>query len=152
MFEAEGPSCRYPDYIMAASPPEKTEVEQTQSGEDDGDMKMQEEGQQGQGLGDFEVKEQDRWLPIANGWSSLILYTHPWSTVTLSQGFVCHPPITPRFDLPMPCVERCVGNAVAQFSVPQRLVPLPSCEKPTKQSCPTIPATSVGRRGPIRRA
>lgn len=54
---------------MAASPPEKTEVEQTQSGEDEGDMSRQDEGAQGAGLGDFEVKEQDRWLPIANGWS-----------------------------------------------------------------------------------
>lgn len=25
---------------------------------------------------DFEVKEQDRWLPIANGWSRSILFMH----------------------------------------------------------------------------
>jgi nuclear transcription Y subunit beta len=29
-------------------------------------MDREQEGAQGQGLGDFEVKEQDRWLPIAN--------------------------------------------------------------------------------------
>ena len=29
-------------------------------------MDREQEGTQGQGLGDFEVKEQDRWLPIAN--------------------------------------------------------------------------------------
>lgn len=52
---------------MAASPQSKEpDVEQNQSaGEEDG-MDRNEEAQ---GLGDFEVKEQDRWLPIANGWS-----------------------------------------------------------------------------------
>ncbi|KAJ9662508.1 hypothetical protein H2198_001397 [Neophaeococcomyces mojaviensis] len=50
---------------MAASPPKEPDVEQTQSGEEEGDMSRQDEGQGG-GLGDFEVKEQDRWLPIAN--------------------------------------------------------------------------------------
>lgn len=50
---------------MAASPPKDPDVEQTQSGEEEGDMSRQEEAQ-GIGLGDFEVKEQDRWLPIAN--------------------------------------------------------------------------------------
>jgi len=51
---------------MAASPPKETELEQTQSGDEEGDMSRHDEGQGG-GLGDFEVKEQDRWLPIANG-------------------------------------------------------------------------------------
>lgn len=63
---------------MAASPSKDPDVEQTQSGEEEGDMSRQDEGQGG-GLGDFEVKEQDRWLPIANGWSSFISLctTHP---------------------------------------------------------------------------
>lgn len=58
---------------MANSPPKDQEVEQTQSGEEGEDMSRQDENAQG-GLGDFEVKEQDRWLPIANGWFSFILY------------------------------------------------------------------------------
>jgi len=36
-----------------------------------------------QGLGDFEVKEQDRWLPIANGWLCFITES------PLSQGLIC---------------------------------------------------------------
>lgn len=50
---------------MAASPPKEPDVEQTQSGEEEGDMSRQDDTQGG-GLGEFEVKEQDRWLPIAN--------------------------------------------------------------------------------------
>lgn len=54
---------------MSASPPKEQDVEQNaQSGEDENPMDREQEGAQGQGLGDFEVKEQDRWLPIANGW------------------------------------------------------------------------------------
>lgn len=52
---------------MAASPPEKPEVEQPQSGDEGDDMNRVGDDAQGGGLGDFEVKEQDRWLPIANG-------------------------------------------------------------------------------------
>lgn len=50
---------------MAASPPESKDVEHPPSGEDDGDMNIRDEGPGT--LGEFEVKEQDRWLPIANG-------------------------------------------------------------------------------------
>lgn len=50
---------------MAASPLESKDVEHPPSGEDDGDMNIREEG--AGALGEFEVKEQDRWLPIANG-------------------------------------------------------------------------------------
>ena len=54
---------------MSDSPPKEVDAEQgAQSGEDENPMDNREEGTQGQGLGDFEVKEQDRWLPIANGW------------------------------------------------------------------------------------
>ena len=57
---------------MSASPPKEQDVEQSaQSGEEQDHMDREGEAQ-GQGLGDFEVKEQDRWLPIANGWSCLI--------------------------------------------------------------------------------
>jgi hypothetical protein len=56
---------------MADSPSKADpDVEPNQhSGDDDNThMDRDQEGVQGQGLGDFEVKEQDRWLPIANGW------------------------------------------------------------------------------------
>jgi len=69
-------------YIMAASPPKEPDVEQTQSGEDEEQMSRQEEAQGG-GLGDFEVKEQDRWLPIANGWSFPIPHVSPHGSQTL---------------------------------------------------------------------
>jgi hypothetical protein len=59
-------------YIMSDSPPKETDVEQSaQSGEEENPMDREQEGTQ-QGLGDFEVKEQDRWLPIANGWLRFI--------------------------------------------------------------------------------
>ncbi len=52
-------------------------------------MDREQEGAQ-QGLGDFEVKEQDRWLPIANGWSRFI-----------------SEPVVAVFDLLVPCVTYC---------------------------------------------
>ena len=53
---------------MSASPPKEPDVEQNaNSGEEQEHMDRDQEGTQGTGL-DFEVKEQDRWLPIANGW------------------------------------------------------------------------------------
>jgi nuclear transcription Y subunit beta len=61
---------------MADSPSKaEPDVEQNQQSGDDENTHMDrdQEGVQGQGLGDFEVKEQDRWLPIANGWSRFIL-------------------------------------------------------------------------------
>ncbi|RMZ81182.1 hypothetical protein DV737_g2659, partial [Chaetothyriales sp. CBS 132003] len=63
------PVCRYPTaYIMSNSPPAERDVEQSaQSGEEQDQMDREQEGAHGSGLGDFEVKEQDRWLPIANG-------------------------------------------------------------------------------------
>ena len=65
---------------MAASPQSKEpDVEHNQPVEE-GDMDANEEAQ---GLGDFEVKEQDRWLPIANGWSIPFLFLPSPSGVTL---------------------------------------------------------------------
>ena len=53
---------------MSDSPPKEPDVEQNvNSGEEQEHMDRDQEGTQGTGL-DFEVKEQDRWLPIANGW------------------------------------------------------------------------------------
>lgn len=53
---------------MSASPPKDSEVEagvQSQSS-DEMEREQAESSQQPSGF-DFEVKEQDRWLPIANG-------------------------------------------------------------------------------------
>lgn len=63
---------------MSASPPKEPDVEQNaQSGEEQDHMDREQEGTQGTGL-DFEVKEQDRWLPIANGWYSFSpMFTSP---------------------------------------------------------------------------
>lgn len=66
---------------MAASPPKDTDIDH-QSGEEEGDMSRHEEAQGG-GLGDFEVKEQDRWLPIANGWFFPIPHVSPQCPQTL---------------------------------------------------------------------
>ncbi|EXJ86945.1 nuclear transcription Y subunit beta [Capronia epimyces CBS 606.96] len=52
---------------MSTSPPKDPDVEQSaQSGEEQDHMDREQEGAQGIGAGEFEVKEQDRWLPIAN--------------------------------------------------------------------------------------
>lgn len=55
---------------MSATPPKEKGVEPgAQSPADDSEPPMDREPQdtQGQGGYEFEVKEQDRWLPIANG-------------------------------------------------------------------------------------
>ena len=62
---------------MADSPskPEPDVEQNQQSGDDENNlMDRDQEGAPGQGLADFEVKEQDRWLPIANGWSRFICH------------------------------------------------------------------------------
>ncbi|CRG90260.1 Transcriptional activator HAP3 [Talaromyces islandicus] len=52
---------------MSASPPKEPEVEhENQSGDDPESMDRDNQDPSGQGQGEFEVKEQDRWLPIAN--------------------------------------------------------------------------------------
>lgn len=54
--------------MSSASPPKEPEVERgTQSGDDAEQMERENPETQAQGQGEFEVKEQDRWLPIANG-------------------------------------------------------------------------------------
>ena len=82
---------------MADSPSKpEPEVEQNhQSGDDENNlMDRDQEGAQGLGLGDFEVKEQDRWLPIANGWSRFI------ALAVLCYVAICRH----AFDLFVPCV------------------------------------------------
>jgi nuclear transcription Y subunit beta len=57
---------------MSSTPPKKEGVEPGPQSPDDSEPHMDREAQdtQAQGLGyEFEVKEQDRWLPIANGGS-----------------------------------------------------------------------------------
>lgn len=52
--------------MSSASPSKEPDVEpEVQSGEDQETMDKDQDPMQGQG--EFEVKEQDRWLPIANG-------------------------------------------------------------------------------------
>ena len=54
---------------MSVSPPKET-AEQTDANEDNNSESMDRgEEVQAREAYDFEVKEQDRWLPIANGWS-----------------------------------------------------------------------------------
>jgi hypothetical protein len=61
---------------MSNSLTKEQDVEQGgHSGDEQDPMDREQEGTQGQGLGDFEVKEQDRWLPIANGWWCFIHVT-----------------------------------------------------------------------------
>ncbi|PGH10204.1 hypothetical protein AJ80_07563 [Polytolypa hystricis UAMH7299] len=53
--------------MSSASPPKDPEVEPgIQSGDDQEHMEREHQDTQAPGQGDFEVKEQDRWLPIAN--------------------------------------------------------------------------------------
>lgn len=80
---------------MSNSPPAEKDVEQSaQSGEEQ-EMDREQEGAQA-GLGDFEVKEQDRWLPIANGWCCFIL--------PLVLSILCATTPFPNPDLLVPCV------------------------------------------------
>ncbi|KAL2218869.1 CCAAT-binding factor complex subunit HapC [Thermoascus aurantiacus ATCC 26904] len=53
--------------MSSASPPKEPEVEpEAQSGDDPEHMERERQDTQTQGQPEFEVKEQDRWLPIAN--------------------------------------------------------------------------------------
>ena len=73
-------NCREPSagrqytLIMSASPPKETEVEQGDPSPDNSDHNMDRGDPDAQARDltfEFEVKEQDRWLPIANGWFSV---------------------------------------------------------------------------------
>lgn len=65
--ESNYPNCAsFRPNIMSASPPKETEVEQASP--DDPDAQMNDpQDPHASGAYEFEVKEQDRWLPIANG-------------------------------------------------------------------------------------
>jgi len=58
---------------MSASPPDKTDLEAGAQSPDADQMEQGESSNQPQ-LFDFEVKEQDRWLPIANGMDESFVY------------------------------------------------------------------------------
>jgi hypothetical protein len=61
-------------YIMSASPAKETEVEQGDPSPENSDHNMDRGDVDAQARDltfEFEVKEQDRWLPIANGWFSM---------------------------------------------------------------------------------
>jgi hypothetical protein len=54
--------------MSSASPSKEPEVDpEVQSGEEQDQMDKDQHDPSMQGQGEFEVKEQDRWLPIANG-------------------------------------------------------------------------------------
>lgn len=54
--------------MSSASPSKEPEVEHdAQSGDDHEQMEKDQQHSEAHGQGEFEVKEQDRWLPIANG-------------------------------------------------------------------------------------
>lgn len=62
--------------MSSTSPSKEPEVEpEAQSGEEH--EQMEKEQDQTQGQGEFEVKEQDRWLPIANGELRFLAATRP---------------------------------------------------------------------------
>jgi len=53
---------------MSASPPKEPDVEQGAQSPNNGEPPMDPSDPHAAGVGyEFEVKEQDRWLPIANG-------------------------------------------------------------------------------------
>lgn len=86
--------------MSSASPPKEPEVEPvTQSGDEAEPMEREHHDIQTQGQGEFEVKEQDRWLPIANGLFipfSLSLSLFALLLSIPSSSFVgCHPPTYP---------------------------------------------------------
>ncbi len=61
---------------MSSTPPKKEGVEPAQSPDEEQPMDRNAEETQAQGLGyEFEVKEQDRWLPIANGKSTFLAFS-----------------------------------------------------------------------------
>lgn len=54
--------------MSSASPPKEPEADPvTQSGDEADHMEREHQDLPAHGQGEFEVKEQDRWLPIANG-------------------------------------------------------------------------------------
>lgn len=80
---------------MSTSPPKEPDVEQSaHSGEEQDPMDREQEGAQGTGAGEFEVKEQDRWLPIANGqfdpflflYQLLVPPSHPFADILSAPG------------------------------------------------------------------
>ena len=58
---------------MSASPPEKSAEQGDATPDNNSESMDRGEEAQAREAYDFEVKEQDRWLPIANGWLHAIL-------------------------------------------------------------------------------
>ena len=58
---------------MSASPPEKSAEQGDATPDNNSESMDRGEEVQAREAYDFEVKEQDRWLPIANGWLHAIL-------------------------------------------------------------------------------
>lgn len=82
---------------MSDSPPPEKDVEQNaQSGEEQDNIDRNEEGAQGPGMTDFEVKEQDRWLPIANGMINVLLSYLKFSFARLFSATCVSGPVRSR--------------------------------------------------------
>lgn len=76
---------------MSASPPKDADVEPAseQSPDEPERMDRDQQDSQAQGLAyEFEVKEQDRWLPIANGRYSRPFWSFPCSPCC---ALICRP-------------------------------------------------------------
>lgn len=68
--------------MSSASPPKEPEAEPvTQSGDEADHMEREQQDLPAHGQGEFEVKEQDRWLPIANGSSLSPLPSSLWLSI-----------------------------------------------------------------------
>lgn len=61
---------------MSASPPEKGAEQGDATPDNNSESMDRGEEVQAREAYDFEVKEQDRWLPIANGWFHAIFLMH----------------------------------------------------------------------------
>jgi len=69
---------------MSASPPKDLDAEVGVQSSDDMERDQAESSQQASGF-DFEVKEQDRWLPIANG---VLLFCFPLLLATCTLRYL----------------------------------------------------------------
>jgi hypothetical protein len=121
---------------MSASPPKDVEVEPgAQSPEEE---QMEHQDTQAQGIGGFEleVKEQDRWLPIANGWCLFqharafvpVLFTCTLSHCRLTIAIDWH-----RFKLPILTPQHARASCLfAHHSIKQKKLQ-------SNLSCPMLP-------------
>ena len=77
---------------MSVSPPKETDVEQGAPSPDNSEHmdRGDPEAQARELAYEFEVKEQDRWLPIANGWSPCFVSMHGLHPIILILFMLVH--------------------------------------------------------------